>query len=178
MRLATLQECSTALFEEQSRMYRLVYVSTAQESLGYDDVGAILDVSQSNNDERRITGFLGHNGPHFMQALEGEKSEVLEIYMRIGPVSSIGDSSLWWGSFSQKRPHCWSAQKTCGSCLYALGRYVVDCCSRFSGHRETVSTPEQESKKSLCRVTWSFLSFGSRTRGVGQWHASDSHVVT
>ena len=79
-------------------MYRLVYVSTAQESLGYDDVGAILDVSQSNNDERRITGFLGHNGPHFMQALEGEKSEVLEIYMRIvkddrhfGVVQIIGE---------------------------------------------------------------------------------------
>ena len=79
-------------------MYRLVYVSTAREGLGYDDVGAILDVSQSNNDERRITGFLGHNGPHFMQALEGEKSEVLEIYMRIvkddrhfGVVQIIGE---------------------------------------------------------------------------------------
>lgn len=47
------------------------------------DIGNILDVSTSNNHERKITGFLAHNGRHFMQALEGEREEVLEIYDRI-----------------------------------------------------------------------------------------------
>lgn len=64
-------------------MYRLVYVSTAKEGLSAAEIGDILDVSASNNDERRITGFLAHNGRFFMQALEGEREEVLEIYERI-----------------------------------------------------------------------------------------------
>lgn len=64
-------------------MYRLVYVSTAVEGLDDGDIESILNVSQSNNDERYITGFLAHNGRHFMQALEGERDEVTEIYDRI-----------------------------------------------------------------------------------------------
>ena len=68
-------------------MYRLVYVSTAAEGLGTSDIESILNVSQSNNDERYVTGFLAHNGRAFMQALEGEREEVLDIYGRI-----LGDS--------------------------------------------------------------------------------------
>lgn len=64
-------------------MYRLVYVSTAVEGLADDDIDSILNVSQSNNDERYLTGFLAHNGRSFMQALEGERDEVLDIYQRI-----------------------------------------------------------------------------------------------
>lgn len=64
-------------------MYRLVYVSTAVEGLGDGDIETILNQSQSNNDERYITGFLAHNGRFFMQALEGERSEVVDIYDRI-----------------------------------------------------------------------------------------------
>lgn len=80
-------------------MYRLVYVSTAQEGVDAANIGDILDVSASNNHERRITGFLAHNGRHFMQALEGAKDEVEEIYSRIindgrhfGVVQIIGET--------------------------------------------------------------------------------------
>nr|WP_070960040.1 BLUF domain-containing protein [Hyphomonas sp. Mor2] len=64
-------------------MYRLVYVSTAKTDLSAADMGSILNVSQSNNHERYITGFLAHNGRHFMQALEGAYDEVREIFDRI-----------------------------------------------------------------------------------------------
>ena len=64
-------------------MYRLVYVSTAVDGLSDADIDHILNVSQSNNDERYITGFLAHNGRSFMQALEGDRNEVEEIYDRI-----------------------------------------------------------------------------------------------
>ncbi|RIJ25971.1 BLUF domain-containing protein [Henriciella barbarensis] len=64
-------------------MYRLVYVSTAVEGLADDDIDSILNVSQSNNDERYLTGFLAHNGRSFMQAIEGERDEVLNTYQRI-----------------------------------------------------------------------------------------------
>lgn len=80
-------------------MYRLVYVSTAREGLGTEDIGRILDVSQSNNHERYLTGFLAHNGKHFMQALEGDYDEVREIFDRIltderhqGVVQILGES--------------------------------------------------------------------------------------
>ena len=79
-------------------MYRLVYVSTAQDGVGPKEVGDILDVSVSNNHERRLTGFLAHNGRHFMQALEGEREEVDSIYGQIvsdsrhfGVVQIIGE---------------------------------------------------------------------------------------
>ncbi|MEM1147107.1 MAG: BLUF domain-containing protein [Pseudomonadota bacterium] len=80
-------------------VFRLVYVSTADENISQVDIGDILDTSQSNNHERLITGFLAHNGRHFMQALEGEKEEVTEIYERIvtdgrhhGVVQIIGET--------------------------------------------------------------------------------------
>lgn len=64
-------------------MYRLVYVSTARIGLDPEEIGRILDVSQSNNHERYITRFLAYNDGHFMQALEGAFDEVREIYDRI-----------------------------------------------------------------------------------------------
>ncbi|MEQ9316389.1 MAG: BLUF domain-containing protein [Henriciella sp.] len=64
-------------------IYRLVYVSTAVEGLADADIEAILHVSQSNNDERYVTGFLAHNGRAFMQALEGSRDEVDQIYGKI-----------------------------------------------------------------------------------------------
>ena len=80
-------------------MYRLVYVSTANEGLGQAEIGDILDVSASNNHERLITGFLAHNGRHFMQALEGDREEVRGSYDRIladdrhfGVVQVIGEN--------------------------------------------------------------------------------------
>ncbi|MHA7899527.1 MAG: BLUF domain-containing protein [Henriciella sp.] len=80
-------------------MYRLVYVSTAEDGIDQSEIGDILDVSESNNHERMITGFLAHNGRHFMQALEGDRDEVREIYDRIikdhrhfGVVQIIGEN--------------------------------------------------------------------------------------
>lgn len=64
-------------------MYRLVYVSKAADGVGDAEISNILNVSQSNNDERYITGFLAHNGRSFMQALEGHRAEVLDIFDRI-----------------------------------------------------------------------------------------------
>ncbi|MEM9572068.1 MAG: BLUF domain-containing protein [Pseudomonadota bacterium] len=80
-------------------LFRLVYVSTAKDGLTAPEIGAILDVSQSNNHERLITGFLAHNGRHFMQALEGDRDEVLGIYEQIindprhhGVIQIIGEN--------------------------------------------------------------------------------------
>jgi hypothetical protein len=64
-------------------LFRIVYVSTAQPGLTDKDIESLLNSAQSNNDERFITGYLVHNGPSFMQLLEGPFNEVDEIYARI-----------------------------------------------------------------------------------------------
>lgn len=66
-----------------SSLYRLIYVSEAVNDLDDAAIQDILDVSQSNNHERYITGFLAHNGRGFMQALEGEAHEVAALFERI-----------------------------------------------------------------------------------------------
>ncbi|KCZ96912.1 BLUF domain-containing protein [Hyphomonas polymorpha PS728] len=43
----------------------------------------VLNASQSNNEERYITGYLVHNGGSFMQLIEGPRVEVEDIYDRI-----------------------------------------------------------------------------------------------
>jgi Sensors of blue-light using FAD len=64
-------------------LFRIVYVSTAQPGLTDSDIEDLLNVTQSNNDERYLTGYLVHNGPNFMQLLEGPFNEVDEVYGRI-----------------------------------------------------------------------------------------------
>lgn len=64
-------------------LFRIVYVSTAQPGLTDSDMETLINVSQSNNDERYITGYLVHNGASFMQLLEGPFNEVDEVYGRI-----------------------------------------------------------------------------------------------
>lgn len=44
---------------------------------------SVLNASQSNNEERYITGYLVHNGESFMQLIEGPRAEVENIYDRI-----------------------------------------------------------------------------------------------
>lgn len=64
-------------------LYRLVYVSVAAPNISDADILTILNTSQSNNEERFLTGFLAHNGDGFMQILEGPQEEVELIYGRI-----------------------------------------------------------------------------------------------
>ena len=68
---------------QDTSLYRLVYVSRARDGLSDEDIENILNISQSNNDERFVTGFLAHNGDAFMQILEGPSEEVLDTYARI-----------------------------------------------------------------------------------------------
>lgn len=64
-------------------LFRLIYVSTARPGLSEEDMLSILNTSQSNNDERHITGYLVHNGDSFMQLIEGPRPEVATIFRRI-----------------------------------------------------------------------------------------------
>ena len=64
-------------------MYRLVYVSTAAETLTDKDIGDIVATAQRINAERDITGLLLFNGLNFMQILEGPRKNVDDVFARI-----------------------------------------------------------------------------------------------
>jgi hypothetical protein len=62
---------------------RIVYASTASPGLKEADLQRILNVSQSNNHERFITGYLVARNGHFMQLIEGPPDEISVLYERI-----------------------------------------------------------------------------------------------
>jgi hypothetical protein len=66
-------------------LVRLLYASRAVDTIGAALIDDILAQSHARNAERGITGILCayQNGNVFLQALEGARSEVNELYNRI-----------------------------------------------------------------------------------------------
>ncbi|MEL6544545.1 MAG: BLUF domain-containing protein [Myxococcota bacterium] len=65
-------------------MYRILYASSASETLGgQNGVDKILEVSRRNNAKNDITGMLMFKGGVFVQMLEGPEGPVRETYARI-----------------------------------------------------------------------------------------------
>lgn len=63
-----------------SKLIRLVYVSKASREMQKAELKALLDQSRKNNRERQLTGMLLYASGSFIQALEGEERDVLEVY--------------------------------------------------------------------------------------------------
>ncbi|MBI5257168.1 MAG: BLUF domain-containing protein [Burkholderiales bacterium] len=64
-------------------LVRLMYASRAVPSIDQDELHAILRQSKLNNPGRGITGLLCYSGGIFIQALEGGRSAVSQLYNRI-----------------------------------------------------------------------------------------------
>ena len=64
-------------------MFRLIYVSTAKFGLAETDLANILEQATTANAQRGMTGVLLFNGLNFLQMLEGEQRNVMEIFNRI-----------------------------------------------------------------------------------------------
>ena len=63
--------------------FTLVYISKATRQMSEDDLVDLLNVSRKNNILADITGMLLYRNGEFMQALEGDKKVVEEVYARI-----------------------------------------------------------------------------------------------
>lgn len=61
-------------------LYRLIYSSKAKENITPQDLRDILDVSEKNNIERGISGFLCYSNGVFLQVLEGDCDELNQLY--------------------------------------------------------------------------------------------------
>ena len=62
---------------------QLVYVSEAKPNLGLNEIKNILTSARQHNQDHGLTGALFFNHRHFIQCLEGGRSEVNRIYHKI-----------------------------------------------------------------------------------------------
>lgn len=63
-------------------LIRLLYASTAQ-GVDLNEFKRILSQAQTNNDQRDLTGMLAFNSKLFLQALEGARDQVNELYAKL-----------------------------------------------------------------------------------------------
>lgn len=66
-----------------SDLIQLVYVSRATQKFTLSDVTDLLCKARISNKQESITGMLLYDGESFMQVIEGERPEVLELYAKI-----------------------------------------------------------------------------------------------
>ena len=64
-------------------LIRLIYASTAQPGVDLNEFKQILLQSQTNNHRRDLTGMLAFNSKIFLQALEGARDVVNDLYARL-----------------------------------------------------------------------------------------------
>jgi hypothetical protein len=64
-------------------LIRLVYVSTAVDSVDLNEFKKILATAQNNNAARDLSGMLAFNSKVFLQALEGSREAVNDLYAKL-----------------------------------------------------------------------------------------------
>ncbi|WP_436514553.1 BLUF domain-containing protein [Ekhidna sp. To15] len=63
-----------------SSLHRLVYTSFRKPNCDEKEIQNILESCKKNNPQRDITGILLHSDKRFIQYIEGQKDDVLELY--------------------------------------------------------------------------------------------------
>ncbi|MFZ4551294.1 MAG: BLUF domain-containing protein [Aquabacterium sp.] len=64
-------------------LIRLIYASTANDAVDINEFKRILLQAQTNNQRRDLTGMLAFNSKIFLQALEGDRDQVNDLYGRL-----------------------------------------------------------------------------------------------
>ena len=75
-------------------MFRILYLSTANQPFSPGDLSELLQKARARNDAAHITGMLVHSDSDFLQVLEGEPDNVIEVYSRISVDPRHRDISL------------------------------------------------------------------------------------
>jgi len=134
-------------------LHQLVYLSAATEAFSEeDDLSDILKASRRNNRHRDITGMLLYSDGGFIQALEGPKEEVLDLYEKIeqdprhGSTITLLDRSAEERAFSE----------------WEMGFKQVDATTaRMPGFSDFLKdpSPATATRKELARPLKLLLSF-------------------
>jgi hypothetical protein len=75
-------------------VFRILYLSTANQPFSPGDISELLQKARARNDAAHITGMLVYSDGDFLQALEGEPENVIEVYGRISVDPRHRDISL------------------------------------------------------------------------------------
>lgn len=90
-------------------MFCLCYVSTREVSLDDDILREILIHSRKNNNNRNLTGLLLLLEDKFIQILEGEESDVNDLYTKIARDHRHRSvQKIYAGKISQRTFNTWS----------------------------------------------------------------------
>jgi len=65
------------------QLVRLVYYSRASREMNLADLQSILTVARDNNQKLGVCGMLCYDNLYFLQALEGERETVSELFLSI-----------------------------------------------------------------------------------------------
>ena len=69
---------------EAEPTFQLLYISAANHEFTEDELGELLTQARVNNEKMNVSGMLLYHEGSFIQALEGPKEQVEEIYQKIG----------------------------------------------------------------------------------------------
>lgn len=117
----------------EGELYSLIYVSSAARPLSTGDLVALLATCRENNARLGVTGMLLYKGGNFMQALEGERSTVRELYERIeADPRHTGELVMWQGPLPERQFEGW-----------AMGFRDLDAAETrdIPGYSEFLNTP-------------------------------------
>ncbi len=64
-------------------LVRLIYASTATDGVDLNEFKRILLQAQTNNQRRDLTGMLAFNSKIFLQALEGSRDQINDLYAKL-----------------------------------------------------------------------------------------------
>lgn len=70
--------------EELETAFQLLYISAATHEFTEEELQELLAVARVKNEEQGVSGMLLFHEGSFIQALEGDKAQVEDIYNRIG----------------------------------------------------------------------------------------------
>ena len=64
-------------------LHRLIYASEAADNLTPDSVQALLDNARRRNRQRDISGMLAFDSRYFLQAIEGDRQVLSDLYGKL-----------------------------------------------------------------------------------------------
>ena len=84
-------------------MYQLNYHSKSKSELTFTHLENILETAVTVNAEKDISGCLVYHNNNFVQILEGEKKDVLDVFEKIKTDKRHFDVCLLWENHVDKR---------------------------------------------------------------------------
>ncbi|MCK0162027.1 BLUF domain-containing protein [Allomuricauda sp. F6463D] len=84
-------------------MYQLNYHSISQPELSHKELDNILETAIKVNSAKDITGCLIYHNNHFVQILEGNKNDVLEVFEKIQADDRHHTVTVLWENSIDKR---------------------------------------------------------------------------